>query len=200
MRDDGHVLGPDGVLAREKPNEAIGIADKASKALGVAALARRTAVAARIPREDREVIETEQIHHFLEPGGVFVAAMEQHDCAAGWFGAQPRAIEDPRAIPSGIFMLRAPPRSLTRQRCRWNHQASLLSCSTRLAIRTIRRITVIPLPIPITISAQAGRCLARRWRRRCNRRSSPPSFAACPWARKSPAAVPGSRRKPGHKR
>jgi hypothetical protein len=80
-------------------NERFDIADDDAKIFRRAAFAGRMAVAARVPREDRDVFETERFHSFLPAGGVFVTAMEKQQSFVGWLGWKPDAIKQFSSVP-----------------------------------------------------------------------------------------------------
>jgi hypothetical protein len=63
------------------------------------------AVAARVPREDGDILQSERLHRVLPAAGVLVATMEKQKRLVSRLGGKPCAIKKFRPIP-GLHWLR----------------------------------------------------------------------------------------------
>ncbi len=95
LRDHHDVLHRDAVLGTDVGDEAVQITYQRREARCIAARARRTAVAARIPGKERGIGQVQLIDQVGDPAGMFVAAMQQHDGLGrrGGRGARPVPVE-----------------------------------------------------------------------------------------------------------
>jgi len=98
LRDDRHVFDWNIELIGEMADELLGVADHATEAFGVTAIAGRAAVTARVPGEEPEVVELDAIDKVLPACRVLVAAVEEHDRAARFDCRLPGAIEELGAV------------------------------------------------------------------------------------------------------
>src|SRR5207248_2062911 len=100
------VLRVDAVLRLQVLEEGLDVSHAAGEGRRVAALARRMAVAARVPGIELEVREAELADQMGEPPAMLVAAMEQQDRATGrQHGGWPAAIEQRLAVVRGEVTL-----------------------------------------------------------------------------------------------
>ena len=99
LRHDRHVLDFDAVGDRDMVDEALHVAHRRADARREAALSRRAAVAARVPREDHEVAEIQLVGDVRHPPGMLVPAMEEEDGAARLGGKRrPISVEELDAV------------------------------------------------------------------------------------------------------
>src|ERR1700677_2117722 len=76
------------------------IADDNPQVFRGTTFARRLAMSARVPREDRDIFQTKRFHRFLPAGGMFVAAMEQQKRLLRRSVGKPSPIKKFRPVPT----------------------------------------------------------------------------------------------------
>src|SRR5947209_5287509 len=81
------VFHGDAMLGHDVPHKSVHILDDRGEIVRGAALARRLAVAARVPGEHGDIVESERVYRFLPAAGVLMTAVEEHERlvpGAGW--------------------------------------------------------------------------------------------------------------------
>ena len=98
LRHHSHVLERDVELIGQVANEFLGVADHPPKTLRIAAVARRPAVSAGVPREEPKVLQRNPVDKILPAARMLVPTMEQHHRAARLRGRGPSPIEQLYAV------------------------------------------------------------------------------------------------------
>src|SRR5258707_161983 len=73
----GYVFRRMAVILTDVTHEGVHVPYYTAEAFRIAAIPRRAAVPPCIPREDRELLHLQQVHHFLKTSGVFVTTVKQ---------------------------------------------------------------------------------------------------------------------------
>ena len=88
------------VIVADVAHERVDVFHQGAEILGRATLAGRPSMPARVPGEDRDVVQREHLHEFRPAPGMFVAAMEKQQRFLRAPFRDPGAIKELGAIPA----------------------------------------------------------------------------------------------------
>lgn len=98
VREHDDVLEREVVLARNVTHECVDILGNNREIGRAAACSGRMSVTTLVPRENRDVVEPEEVDEFLPPARMLVAAMEKQQRFSCRTSRNPRAIKQLRAV------------------------------------------------------------------------------------------------------
>ena len=100
MGEHDHVLDRNSVSFRNMPRERVYVLDHVEKTVRRAAVAGRSSVAARIPGENRNVIQVHRVDHFLPATGMLMTTMKKKQRFVGRVTGEPAAIKQLGPVPT----------------------------------------------------------------------------------------------------